>query len=229
MKIILQMVVILTLGITANGQGSFQDLNFEEANPVSVGNGGYSTGSALPGWQVFIGTTPISEIGIDAMPLSTSTVSLWNSYDYVIDGNYSLLLLGGGVETFGQGGSTPEAASISQTGLIPTGTQSLLFKAVQEGPGPLNVNVGGRSISFAALWNGPNYTLYGANISAWAGQTEALTFTAPGASDANLESLWEIDDITFSPNAVPEPSSLALMGIGGLVFAGYRRLAPQRA
>jgi hypothetical protein len=37
-----------------------------------------------------------------------------------------------------------------------------------------------------------------------------------------------LDDITFSPNAVPEPSPIALMGIGGLFFALCRRFAPKR-
>jgi hypothetical protein len=66
-----------------------------------------------------------------------------------------------------------------------------------------------------------SYTIYGANISAWADQTEQLTFSA---SLGNIA----IDDISFSPTAViPEPSPLVLSGIGGLLFALYRRFAPK--
>ena len=38
-----------------------------------------------------------------------------------------------------------------------------------------------------------------------------------------------LDDISFSPTSViPEPEPLALMSIGGLLFALYRRFAPKR-
>jgi hypothetical protein len=133
-----------------------------------------------------------------------------------IDGNYSVLL---------QGGLSASAASISQTGAIPAGTQSLLFEG-EPGSGPLNVLIGTQVVSFAAVGNGPNYVLYDANISAWAGQTEQLTFSA--LEDLSRPNNWEIDDISFSPTAIPEPSPLALTGVGALVFALYRRFAPKR-
>jgi hypothetical protein len=138
-----------------------------------------------------------------------------------IDGNYSVMLTGSGVS------SVP---SISQTGTIPAGTQSLLFEAefISFGgpPGQLEMEVGNQSVPFTAVGTGPGYTLYGANISAWAGDTEQLTFSAL-ESDSGLNN-WEIDDISFSTTTVPEPSPLALTGVGGLLFALYRRLAPKR-
>jgi len=84
--------------------------------------------------------------------------------------------------------------------------------------GPLEVYLGTQTIPFFAVGTGPNYTLYGANISAWAGQTEELTFLAPGGTYNN----WEIDEITFSPNPVPEPSTLALM-LAAVGAYGVRR------
>jgi hypothetical protein len=66
-----------------------------------------------------------------------------------------------------------------------------------------------------------NYTIFGGNISEWAGQTEQLTFSSSFQN-------FLIDDISFSTQAVPEPSPLALTGVGGLLFALYRRLAPKR-
>src|SRR5208282_6540402 len=108
-------------------------------------------------------------------------------------------------------------AGISQTGLIPSGTQSLLFES-QIAPvpfGPLNILIGTQSVPYVEVGTGPNYIVYGANISAWAGQSEELTFSDPNDSGG-----WEIDDISFSPTAVaPEPSPLVLTGIGGLLFA----------
>jgi hypothetical protein len=65
------------------------------------------------------------------------------------------------------------------------------------------------------------YTVYSANVSAWADKTEELTFSVPSFSGN-----WEIDDISFS--AVPEPSPIALTEFGAILFALYRRLVPKR-
>jgi hypothetical protein len=133
-----------------------------------------------------------------------------------IDGYYSVLL---------QGTFSSSLPAISQTGLIPAGTQSLFFEA-QAGIEGLDVLVGTQSVPITAVGTGPNYTLYGATISAWAGQTEQLTFAAQ-ESTAGLNN-WVLDDISFSPQAVPEPSPLALTGIGAVLFALYRSIASKR-
>jgi hypothetical protein len=44
----------------------------------------------------------------------------------------------------------------------------------------LVVSLGPQSLTFFALSNGPNYSVYAANVSAFAGQMEALTFSALG-------------------------------------------------
>ena len=126
---------------------------------------------------------------------------------------------------------SPQTPSISQTGVIPAGTQSLQFEGFQffADGGQLQVSVGSQTISVVQIGTGPNYALYGANISAWAGQTETISFTAGLAPLPYTVNNWEVDDISFSPNAVPEPSPLIFMGIGGLILAGYRRFAPKRA
>jgi hypothetical protein len=199
-------------------------LNFDEANPVSAGPSippEYTAASALPGWQVFYGTIPSAVVG-EFISLGATTVALLPPPG-VIDGNYSVDLEGGAV----QNGSVLAAATIAQTGLIPAGTQSLLFTAVP-GPGPFDVDIGAQSIPFTVVGSGPNYTVtYAANISAWAGQVEQLSFSAiPDGLGINP---WNIGDISFSPNSVPEPGPFALTGMGGLLFALYRRFAPKRS
>ena len=206
--------------VTGFSQGSFQNLDFEQATLVPFGNG-YSAEDALPSWQAFIGTTPTPTVGLNSLALAATTISLIALPLPPIDGNYSVMLEGGVVEMGNV--LTPESASISQTALIPVGTQSLLFKAAaQSGNGLLNINIGSQNVSYTALSSGPNYTLYGANISAWAGKTEELTFTASGSSSGINP--WELDDISFSPNTVtPEPSTLALTALGGFLFGLWRR------
>jgi hypothetical protein len=102
----------------------------------------------------------------------------------------------------------------------------LFFEADPAGdmapPGQLELQVGTQVVPFVAVETEPTYTLYGANISAWANDTEPLTFTA--MQDNTALNNWEIDDISFSTNAVsPEPNILALTAIGGLLFGARKR------
>jgi hypothetical protein len=215
---------ILLQGLFAQGQGTFQNLDFEQANPqfVAVPGSFVTPGSALPDWTATVGGTVPTAIPYNSATLGAPAVTLLGPPPPTpafspIDGNYSVLLQG----------SFPSAEpAISQTGLIPPGTQALLFKA-NPGNGALDVSIDNQSISFVAMGSGPGYTLYGANISVWAGQTEALTFTA--AQDTFSINNWELDDISFSPNAVvPEPSPLLLTSLGGALVALYRRLVFKR-
>ena len=49
--------------------------------------------------------------------------------------------------------------SISQTGLIPAGSQSLFFeRQTSANPGPLDISIGNQNIPFTAVGTGPNYT-----------------------------------------------------------------------
>jgi hypothetical protein len=213
---------------SAFSQGTFQNLDFEQANPVVVVGSPYypyevTVASALPYWTVTYGTVQQTQMLFDDMSLGAPSVDLLGAGDVYspapIDGNYSVFLQGSGDGT---------SASISQTGLIPFGTQSLLFEAqgnYGSPPGPLEVLIGTQSVPFSALGGGPNYTLYGADISAWAGETEQLTFSA--VENIPQENNWEIDDISFSPTAVPEPSTLALVLTGGVAF-GARRFRTSR-
>jgi len=208
--------------LSTQAQGTFQNLNFESANVGSLTFAfSVPVSSALPAWTVNIGSIQQTGIGYNAP--STGAPAVWligPGYGPTgfapIDGNYSVIL---------QGSFTASAPSISQTGLIPDGTQSLLFEA-QAGSGALNILVGTQIVPFADVGNGPNYTLYGINISEWAGQTEQLTFSAlQGYTGMND---WTIDDISFSTTAIaPEPNIVALTAIGGLLF-GARKWFTQR-
>jgi len=212
--------------VPAQAQGTFQNLNFEWANPViSPGAPFYhaTAASALPYWTAALGGVEQTQVLYNGGSGGAPEVVLLGPPPPTapfnpIDGYYSVLLTGS---------ASASIPSISQTGLIPAGTQSLLFEA-ESGPGNgiLEVQIGTQTIAFAPLATEPNYTVYGASISAWAGQREQLTFTA--LQDNTALNNWEIDDISFSTQAVPEPSPLALTGVGALLFALYRHFAPKR-
>ncbi|MDD5139103.1 MAG: PEP-CTERM sorting domain-containing protein [Verrucomicrobiales bacterium] len=73
-------------------------------------------------------------------------------------------------------------------------------------------------IPINALSTGPNYTLYGGDISGFAGQTTQMTFSDVGI----FANFWNIDNIQFSSSPIPEPSMLALCILGALLL-GFRR------
>jgi hypothetical protein len=218
--------------LSAQAQGTFQNLDFEEADIVPiVGNPLYpyavTVANALPGWTVDYGAVQQTQILYNNPSLGTTAVTLFASgypgpVASIIDGNFSVALQSGLLN------GMPAPASISQTGQIPSGTQSLLFDSVSGGfssEQPPEVLIGNDLLTLFPVGSGQgvstSYTIYGANISAWAGQSEQLTFSAPAGA-------FIIDDISFSPTAViPEPSPLALTGIAGLLFALYRRFAPK--
>jgi hypothetical protein len=79
----------------------------------------------------------------------------------------------------------------------------------------------GQNLSFQAIGAGANYTVYGADVSAYAGQTGELRFTAPVQNTALL------DNIQFSNLPVPEPGVFALSAFGAL-FLGWRTLGRRR-
>jgi hypothetical protein len=213
-NLIISLIVSASVVLSALAQGTFQNLNFELANPGQYSSFNVPVSDALPDWTVTIGGVQQAYVGYNAFSTGAPAVVLIGPGYGPIDGSYSVLLT-----------ATGATASISQTGLIRAGMQSLYFEA-QPGIGGLEVLVGNQDIPFAAVGSGPNYTLYGANISAWGGDTEQLTFAAQ-ESTSGLNN-WELDDISFSTQAVPEPSSLALTGLGALLFALYRRFGPKR-
>jgi len=132
----------------------------------------------------------------------------------IIDGQYSAALQGGA----GQVPGVPVSASIEQTGLVPAGDQSIEFKAWGS---PIEVSLNGNTLPLVTLETTANYTLYGASISAYAGETATLDFICP--PNGGAVTLTELDDITFSTSSAPEPSPALLAALGGLIFATLRR------
>jgi hypothetical protein len=88
-------------------------------------------------------------------------------------------------------------------------------------PEELGVTIGGQNILMVPLQVRTNYTLYGGDITAFAGQVEEFRF---GFDSAIFGSFLELDSIEFSPEAIPEPRSLSLItGAFFLAIAFARR------
>jgi hypothetical protein len=222
-------LILLILGLAQHGYTqSFINLNFESATLIPSG-GAVQFAQAFPGWIGTVGgvqqTIALSNnVYLDTSGISIITQGWINHFGNggLIQGNYTAILQAG----YGPG-LVPADTSLSQTGLVPTNAQSLQFKAYQETDGsttpiPFSVMLGGQALSLFSLFNGANYTLYGADISSFAGLTVPLAFTVFAENPHVDDQYLYLDSIQFSTQSVPEPSSLALGALGALLF-GFRR------
>lgn len=201
--------------VAVRAQGGFQDLDFESANVILDSSSPYypnaiDAANAFPGWTVS-GSVTAPDVFYNDISLGAPAISLQGagSLEPVLQGNFSAFLQG-------PSGSGSQDASITQTGQIPAGAESLLFYG--ENVADLQVAFNGHALPYLALGNGADYTIYGADITTLAGQTGPLTFTALPGGEALL------DNIQFSPNPIPEPAAWMLLMAGMGIFGSTRLL-----
>ncbi len=220
-KLIALCSIALLCGVQAQAQGTFENLNFEQATitPTPVDEyGSYANpAQAFPDWTIggaatvvlynseTLGSPAVDLIGPD-FPNALGLTAL--------QGSYSVLM-----QDFGLPPQYYPPPTLSQTGTLPTNAQSINFLASPiPGFGDAGiVELNGVAIPLVPISGG---RLAG-NISAWAGQTVQLTFTVPSTG----ENFFYFDDIEFSPTPVPEPRIVALTAIGGLFFGRRKWLA----
>jgi hypothetical protein len=211
-------VVALLVGNQLGFAQGFVNLDFEDAIPPS---------NLTPGWTTYYGTAnnPTYEpagVAYDDISLGGPSVFLEDKNDQgtqPIQGNDSVLL-------FGAEGiiyvpiEDQLSASIGQNGTVPTTAQSMTFWCSQSqwlnGSSSLQVTFNGLPIDYLVTGSTAAYTIYAADISAYAGKTGQLLFTAP------VDTVALLDNIQFSSSSVPEPSEFALSALGALLL-GFRR------
>ena len=225
-------VLLLLAASSALAQGTFQNLSFEDAAYPLVPNsmGVVLASDAIPGWTPYIGGNAGNAVLYNTINLGTAAVGL---FEDVFGTNQSVTVLDGGYSVVLQGGVNPLTgtnhvpAAVGQSGLIPLGTRSITLKAASFlQPGILEVDIGGQAVSITAISSTSTYTVYGGDISQFAGQTADLRIAAV-PTPSNTFANWIIDDIEFSPVAIPEPSVLTLSALGTL-FLAWRFLRQTR-
>lgn len=215
--------LLVVLPLAVFGQGAFQNLNFEAANlpviPSGQFGGQVSSLDALPSWTAYFGTNQTSLVLHNNLTVGAVSISVFGpnfGTSQILQGNYSVLLRSGL-----SGLDTPAGAVLAQTGNIPATALSIQFMARQllgNLSSLLVVSVGGQNLPLVPLSITPNYTLYGANISAYSGLTRELRIGSLPLAGPEYGSFL-IDGIAFSNQAVPEPSTLGLLGLGALLFS----------
>jgi hypothetical protein len=230
------LALLLSAGGAA-GQGNFQNLGFESASLVPIPGDSYGRvqfAAAFPGWTGLVGGTQETGALYNNEFLDSSGISIidqgWSDpfggTGGLIQGNFTIILQAGVVGSIANTADT----TLSQTGLVPSAAQSLQFAAYLVGNPPLvvlAVTLGGQRLSLTPLASGGNYTLYGADIHAWAGQTAELAFTLR-AEQPHIDNRYLfLDAIQFSNLPTPEPSVFGLSALGALLLRG-RVLARRR-
>jgi hypothetical protein len=202
------------------GQG-FVNLDFEDSIVTSstpawwfAGNTGMAN---MPGWTEFNGWSDSNYSGgasviYNNQTLDSPNVSLWDTAypNPAIQGIFSLYLYGGSTAYAQAYPGLPTGASISQTGQIPITANSISYWGSSYNG--LQVTFNGQPLAFINTGNGANYSVWSADISAYAGQTGQLVFTAAWQNGGML------DNIQFSSSQVPEPSVFGLLSTGMILY-----------
>jgi hypothetical protein len=233
MRVLCLLIAIAQLSqAAAHAQGTFQNLDFEATSiPSSQPSSDYSDPStwvtasaALPGWSAFLGTNQLPTVLYNSVTSGSASVSLMrvgDSLEPTLEETFSAVLLGG-ITYVPPGYFVQENASLSQTGLVPADAQSIHFKSRLMSGNTIEVSLGGQSLFLVPLRVTAAYTLYGADVSAFAGQTTELRFTSI-IRDGQFNH-WMLDSIQFSPQSIPEPGGAVLVGLGtAVIFWRTRR------
>lgn len=211
-------IALVTIVLTSSRgySQSFSNLDFEQPIlPLTPVFNFIPASNGVPGWTPYLSTSTTTNVAA----LAYNTVSVGGALVILEDtNNISPLPIQGSYSVYleGSSASTPTAASIGQIGTIPNTAQSLTFY-LGDLYGNFQVSFNGQPLSFMAISNTLNYTIYGANISSYAGQTGQLLFTAPSGNGAML------DNIQFSSLPIPEPGVVGLLSLGGLLLAWRHR------
>jgi hypothetical protein len=214
MKCFCSIVVAASLcaSVPLFAQGTFQNLDFEQATIEPTAPGQYGSlvtdpAMAFPGWTVGSGYTLYNNLTLGSVAVVLIGPDYPNALNKTpLEGSYSALIQFGPSPTMG----TP---SLSQTGLVPANAKSINF-LVDSFNNDARVTIGGVDIPLVVIGGGR----MAGDVSAFAGQVEQLTF-----STTSYNGHWlYFDDVVFSTQIVPEPTTLSLFVFGGLLL-GWRQ------
>jgi len=203
-------ILIATACVTAAVAQSFRNLSFEGATyPLTPSGPGVSTDTAVPGWTAHFGTNQFPFVYYNGIGIGGRVIAFHDGMDsqdnfyHPYDGVRHMTL---------QSGSAPTGdVALAQFGEVPTDSLSLRLVAAGIGfPNEPIISFNGQPVQLYDLGLAPGSTLYhqfAGDISPFAGTSGELRI-------ATLRSAFYLDAIQFSPIAIPEPSTWALLALG---------------
>jgi hypothetical protein len=202
---------------------AFQNLDFEAVQNIPVFDPHehpwtMSAADALLGWTGFYGTNQFGWASYNDLALDSPAVGVMGSdspvFSFVptglLGGQYCASLQAGRLST---GAFYP--ATIGQIGQIPSTAKSITFS----GSYAFSVSFAGSPIPMQILVSEGSYNVYAGDISQFAGQTGNLLITS-------YNHFSFVDDIQFSPDAIPEPSAFGLTAGALMLLLGVRLRRP---
>ncbi len=214
------MLAISWWPLMSNAQ-AFINLGFESAVIKPIPDPSHvEWDAAMPGWSGYYGDTYTgikkrTSLVYNDVSIGYPSIDLLGpGSGYHINGNYCVLLQTGVAFYFTD-------VYLTQTGIVPADANSLQFV----GSNPRNgfgISLNGQPIAMSVQKTVGNYYQYVGDISGFAGQTVELKITDIAVAGSIGD--FFIDSIAFSTEAVPEPGTIALLGLGGVgMFLVTRR------
>ncbi len=207
MKTFLTSLGLWILGTSLCLSQGFVNLDFESAHLSGYAPGYVPSSLGIPGWTIFDSFGSGGQMFYNTIALDDPMVTILgtNSTELTpIQGNYTVFIQGGSPYGYGTN------VGILQTGQIPISAKSLTFLGEVAN---MQLSFGGQSLAYNSIGSTGNYTIFGADISAFAGHIGELRFNVTHPGGATL------DNIQFSNSPVPEPGTVALLVAGGLLGA----------
>jgi hypothetical protein len=196
----------------------FVNLGFESAQITT----GTPMGASIPLTRAFPGWSGPTFAWYNGISLGGPALSIMDSNGM----QYGVTPLQGGYSAYLFGGHIPGVpnpfidTSIWQTGIVPEGTASLRLSAYSWHG--FTVSLGGHPLTMVPLQTFSSYTRYGADISAFSGQTLELRITAPYVYGTTPPNGLLLDSIVFSSTPIPEPIFGTFIGLA-LALISLRR------
>lgn len=222
MKTKASLIVALLVALSSSAQ-EFVNLDFENAFPPprrpQAGEAIFLQWSTTaPGWSHSDGgDTSIIYYGSEHLGLSqyymlVDQYSPFYAPGGQLAGRYSLAFASG-IKQGSVPGSPWVSAYLAQTGLIPEGMNSLTLLAT----GPFQVHVDGVPISMTPT--AENHGFIG-DISQYAGTVAEIKIVNTALT---VHTPTVLDNVSFSPVPVPEPTAIAIVALGVALLGGARR------
>lgn len=205
------MLMLLTQAPAAWAQG-FVNLDFEHPIlPLNPVNFQVPITNALPGWMGFIGNSQVDQVVYNTISLGGAAISLQGANGFIspLQGRYSV-----GLQSSDPGSQF--MSTLAQIGQVPQYARSIQFFASPNAT--LEISFAGQTLPLTQIGSGNGYDILAGDISAFAGQTGELSFIS-GIGPQGHGGAGFLDNIQFSPQAVPEPGVFGLSALGALLLA----------